>query len=533
MDQAAALTQDSRKRQTREEESEDSSSEDRWIKVEKRKRLKRNLETDQPTDVKPRLNKFKVLAANSAEAYRKICQMQEKRPDLKMTARPNLKSEWIINPLDEKTYQSLKTSTEITTQELKHEEKTKKAIVIGFPMDIPEITLTKHSQIIAAERMKNKEGILTKTILCTFTGKVPEKVDLGLWGKFATKTYYPEPLRCFNCQKYGHHKATCNSPPICAVCSSRHATAECIAKHKSGQDTSPKCPNCKNNHPAWHRRCPYRLNRIQATLPKEKAEDTQRQPRPANRIQASLPKDKADDNQRQPRPVPAPRTTFYTEEQLQKVRSLSRGRKPPIPLPRTIFLNTEAAKKEIMGFIDAVLISASLRAPKPTLAHLAEVLLQGLSELTSYPTSLFSPPMQPPTSSTPSSSSSSSSSSSLSTSSSSCYALPKALSTRTSPPPSLLPPQTSSQTSSAFTFSNPSSSNTAPSYSLTPNPCSNTDFPPLSTSSQFSHLLTIPTPHPPFTFTSNTSETPPLKHVQFQASVSRKGPRLNGKYNHG
>ena len=40
-----------------------------------------------------RPNKFKVIAANVTEAFRKISLLNEKFPNLNMTAKPNLKSE--------------------------------------------------------------------------------------------------------------------------------------------------------------------------------------------------------------------------------------------------------------------------------------------------------------------------------------------------------------------------------------------------------------------------------------------------------
>ena len=32
------------------------------------------------------------------------------------------------------------------------------------------------------------------------------------------ETYIPNPLRCHNCQKFGHHKEKCTRPPICKNC---------------------------------------------------------------------------------------------------------------------------------------------------------------------------------------------------------------------------------------------------------------------------------------------------------------------------
>ena len=316
MDRIEEFIQDSRKRTQPDEVL--SSEEEGWTRVEKRKKRPKpnpqGMTVPRTVMALPRFNKFKVLAANSSEAYRAIANLTNRNKELKLTAKPNLRSEWIITPLDNETYTALKNNKAINLEELKFEDKTKKAIVVGFPMDLPETELTKHSQITSAVRMKNKQGILTKTMLCTFTGRIPEKVDLGHWGKFATKTYYPEPLRCYNCQRYGHHKSACTAPSVCAVCSGRHATDQCITKHKEGQDTTLRCPNCKQNHPAWHRRCPARINRIQAALPKERPET------PARGRQAPIAAPKP-----VPKPVhkPAPEPSkVYTKDQLERARSL-------------------------------------------------------------------------------------------------------------------------------------------------------------------------------------------------------------------
>ena len=131
--------------------------------------------TTTPTAPKKNFNKFKVIAGNSNEAYKKVAYLNEKHPGLKLSAKPNLKSEWIITPHDEAAHRALTTTSTISLQELKREEKTKKAILTGFPFDIPNAELCKHPQIMHAERMKTRDGHITKTMLCTFTGQIPEK----------------------------------------------------------------------------------------------------------------------------------------------------------------------------------------------------------------------------------------------------------------------------------------------------------------------------------------------------------------------
>ena len=421
MAQAGESLQDTRKRQADLVEDqclEQDQGQGEWQEVSAKKKKRQALTSPQVTMTtgpkRQRLNCFKVQASSSTDAYRKVALLNEKFPNLNMTAKPNLKSEWILTPKDQKAYDTLKNTSTIELRELHQEDKRKKAIVIGFPFDIPTIELAKHPQILHAERMKNKEGVETKTILCTFTGPVPEKVDIGIWGRYSTKTYYPEPLRCYNCQKYGHHKSACKAQVKCAVCSGSHETNQCINKHKEGQTTSPKCPNCKESHPAWHRRCPVRLNRIQAQLPKQPEE-------PKRSVSRK-------------RPVPAPRTTFYTKKDMQLVRSISRSRKPQ-PLPRTVFISTDNARIHIKKYTKALLQSVGRRTTTENLEELAGFLL---NEIWSTSTTIPSPLLpSSSTTSSPTQSSTSSYSSPPSTSSPSSYSYPSLPSTSSSfPPPS-------------------------------------------------------------------------------------------------
>lgn len=60
--------------------------------------------------------------------------------------------------------------------------------------------------------------------------------------------YIPNPLRCFNCQKFGHGKSTCNRKAVCPRCGKEgHLETEC-------HDT-PHCANCAGEHPAFSKEC--------------------------------------------------------------------------------------------------------------------------------------------------------------------------------------------------------------------------------------------------------------------------------------
>ncbi|XP_068225524.1 uncharacterized protein [Palaemon carinicauda] len=72
----------------------------------------------------------------------------------------------------------------------------------------------------------------------------------------------PPLLRCHRCQRYGHHQNNCKATyPICGICSKRHDTAICLTKYKADEPTTAKCPQCRQSHHSWNKRCTERLKR--------------------------------------------------------------------------------------------------------------------------------------------------------------------------------------------------------------------------------------------------------------------------------
>ncbi|GFV94054.1 uncharacterized protein TNCV_3357011 [Trichonephila clavipes] len=63
------------------------------------------------------------------------------------------------------------------------------------------------------------------------------------------RPYIPNPLRCFQCQRFGHSKLTCRGQATCARCAEvGHDSADCKAREK--------CVNCKRDHASYSRSCP-------------------------------------------------------------------------------------------------------------------------------------------------------------------------------------------------------------------------------------------------------------------------------------
>ena len=65
--------------------------------------------------------------------------------------------------------------------------------------------------------------------------------------------YVPNPLRCFNCQRFGHHENNCSEDPgsVCENCGAddhAHHTSQCKNPTKcinGGKDHSPKSNICE------------------------------------------------------------------------------------------------------------------------------------------------------------------------------------------------------------------------------------------------------------------------------------------------
>ena len=94
---------------------------------------------------------------------------------------------------------------------------------------------------------KNEETINTNTYILTFdTPKVPKEIKMG-YEKLNVEPYIPNPLRCHNCQKFGHHKNKCTRSPVCERCGAKDTHIDCREE--------PRCANCGENHWATSKGC--------------------------------------------------------------------------------------------------------------------------------------------------------------------------------------------------------------------------------------------------------------------------------------
>ena len=97
-----------------------------------------------------------------------------------------------------------------------------------------------------------KEGktIPSATVILTFEcSTLPREIKAG-YLNVKVDAYVPNPLRCFQCFRYGHPKDKCKRKSICARCGKEDHTddRECRLE--------PHCINCSGGHSAFSKDCP-------------------------------------------------------------------------------------------------------------------------------------------------------------------------------------------------------------------------------------------------------------------------------------
>ena len=117
-------------------------------------------------------------------------------------------------------------------------------------------------ELVRMDRLRNKYGNWSGAVLLTFSGKVlPGSAQLADTPTcLDIEEYCPPPLRCFNCQGFGHGNSTCKGGKSCARCAGPHGIKNC---DHSGP---PRCANCGGGHTTRFRGCPSYIEATKITL---------------------------------------------------------------------------------------------------------------------------------------------------------------------------------------------------------------------------------------------------------------------------
>lgn len=127
---------------------------------------------------------------------------------------------------------------------------------IGLEHDMDEllksISCEGHSILKVARLHRFADGTRnpSTSVKVGFSGKVLPTVLRINYIQFRISPYSEPPLRCYRCQRHGHLSSGCTAQIRCLVCGQQHYKENCTAN-------TPTCANCKGNHMANSKLCPY------------------------------------------------------------------------------------------------------------------------------------------------------------------------------------------------------------------------------------------------------------------------------------
>ena len=181
-------------------------------------------------------------------------------------AKPTLSGQFLVKTKDDESLRVLTSIKEIDGKLLHIVQKKsallQKAVICSFPQEFGLCLLSRLDNICSPLRMKSRVGVETKKVSMFSKGEISEFIDLGSWGHLAVRPFVLEPLRCFKCQRWGHHQQRCTLPARCGVCSGAHDMKHCLSQHKKKQKPAVCCPNCGGKHHSWNLSCPSRKAQV-------------------------------------------------------------------------------------------------------------------------------------------------------------------------------------------------------------------------------------------------------------------------------
>ncbi|GBN66523.1 hypothetical protein AVEN_195730-1 [Araneus ventricosus] len=103
------------------------------------------------------------------------------------------------------------------------EEKITEELKIQGVIHVRRITIRRDGQLLN-----------TKHLILTFdSNKLPEHIKAG-YMRLSVRTYIPNPLHCFKCQRFGHSKTSCRGTLTCARCAEvGHESTDCTRTEKN------------------------------------------------------------------------------------------------------------------------------------------------------------------------------------------------------------------------------------------------------------------------------------------------------------
>lgn len=137
-------------------------------------------------------------------------------------------------------------------------------VITGVALEVTMIELMRNikgGNVIEAKRLQrnregNKEESLSVMLRFESGGVLPSKVMIG-YVCFRVREYVRAPMRCYNCQRYGHIASVCRAKKRCAHCGEEHEYGKC------GRGVEAKCCNCGGAHNVAYGGCEVRKRAVE------------------------------------------------------------------------------------------------------------------------------------------------------------------------------------------------------------------------------------------------------------------------------
>ena len=126
------------------------------------------------------------------------------------------------------------------------------AVIYRVPLDLTDedlLEILKPQKVAYMKGFGNGDSSCSTTVFLQFSSpQLPAEVGVG-YLLFGVKSYIPEPLRCFDCNRFGHVASNCRGGQRCSTCGGERVWKECSAPLE-------ECPNCAGERGASDGVCP-------------------------------------------------------------------------------------------------------------------------------------------------------------------------------------------------------------------------------------------------------------------------------------
>lgn len=143
-------------------------------------------------------------------------------------------------------------------------------VISGVPIEVSVEEIKKNlegGKVGEVRRLQmNRDGsrVDSLSVMLKFEEEVlPERVRIG-YISFPVRAYVKAPMRCYNCQRYGHIAKVCKAKKRCARCGGEHDYGRCE------EDAEVKCCNCGGAHSVAYGGCAVRKKAVEVQKEKDK-----------------------------------------------------------------------------------------------------------------------------------------------------------------------------------------------------------------------------------------------------------------------